>query len=238
MGIDGRKIIHQGRLGYNFCAMTYSTIFFDLDDTLYPPSSGVWDAIGDRIDLFIHKRLGIPMEDVPELRETLYRTYGTTLRGLTVTRGIDQLDYLAFVHDIPLDNYLTPDDKVKAVLARYPQRKVIFTNADRAHAERVLNVLLLRDYFDQIIDILDVSPYCKPMPEAFHLALKSAGQLDAQDCIMIDDAAHNLRAARSAGFFTVRVGSTQADGCCDAAAPSLLDLPSVLDPLLIPRGGS
>ena len=218
--------------------MTYSTIFFDLDDTLYPPSSGVWDAIGDRIDLFIHQRLGVPMEDVPELRESLYRTYGTTLRGLTVTRGIDQLDYLAFVHDIPLNNYLTPDEKVKTVLARYPQRKVIFTNADRAHAERVLNVLKLRDYFDQIIDILDVSPYCKPMPEAFQFALKSAGQLEPQECIMVDDAAHNLRAARSAGFFTVRVGSTQVDGCCDAEVPSLLDLPAVLDPLLIPGGRS
>lgn len=225
-------------MGYNFWVMTYSTLFFDLDDTLYPPSSGVWDAIGDRIDLFIHQRLGIPMEEVPALRETLYRTYGTTLRGLAITHGIDQADYLAFVHDIPLNDYLTPDEKVNTILARYPQRKVIFTNADRAHTERVLKVLMLRDSFDQIIDILDVSPYCKPMPEAFQLALNAAGMLKPQNCIMIDDAVHNLRAARSAGFFTVWVGSAQADGCCDAGVASLLDLPSVLDPLLIPGNRS
>ena len=38
--------------------MPFTTLFFDLDDTLYPPSTGVWDAIGDRIDLYIQTRVG------------------------------------------------------------------------------------------------------------------------------------------------------------------------------------
>jgi putative hydrolase of the HAD superfamily len=176
--------------------------------------------------------VGVSKTEVSELREQLYRTYGTTLRGLTITRGIDASDYLAFVHDIPLHNYLTPDERVGPVLARYPQRKVIFTNADQAHARRVLAILNLTDYFDQIIDILDVAPYCKPMPGAFQRALQLAGAASARESIFIDDAPHNLKAAREAGFYTIRVGPAAVDGCCDAVVPSLLDLPAVLDPLL------
>ena len=212
--------------------MPFSTLFFDLDDTLYPPSTGVWDAIGDRIDLYIQTRVGVPQDEVSTLREQLYRTYGTTLRGLTITRGIDAKDYLAFVHDIPLRDYLTPDPRVRPILARYSLRKVIFTNADQAHARRVLSVLDLADCFDQIIDVLDVSPYCKPMPGAFQQAIRLAGAESARACVLIDDAPHNLQGAREAGFYTIRVGQELANGCCHASVASLLDLPTVLDPLL------
>ncbi len=72
------------------------------------------------------------------------------------------------------------------------------------------------------------------MPEAFHLALAAAGGPPPQECILLDDAAHNLRAARALGFYTIRVGSPAVDGCCDAAVASLRDLPAVLGPLLAP----
>ena len=39
--------------------MSYRVAFLDLDDTLYPPSSGVWDAIGERIQIFMMDRLGL-----------------------------------------------------------------------------------------------------------------------------------------------------------------------------------
>jgi putative hydrolase of the HAD superfamily len=209
--------------------MPYSTLFFDLDETLYPARSGVWEAIARRIDLYMHVRLGIPTAEIPALREHLFKTYGTTLRGLCLTRHIDELDYLAFVHDIPLEDFLTPDPRVRAMLARYPQRKVVFTNADQHHARRVLAMLNLEDCFERIVDILDVSPYCKPMPEAFDLALKKANVPSAQESVFIDDTRSNLIAARRAGFFTIHVGSTTPNGS-HAAITSLLDLPSVLDP--------
>ena len=35
--------------------MCFETLFFDLDDTLYPPTSGLWDAIGERIETFMRE---------------------------------------------------------------------------------------------------------------------------------------------------------------------------------------
>ncbi|MCX8025711.1 MAG: hypothetical protein N3A60_10960, partial [Thermanaerothrix sp.] len=113
-------------------------LIFDLDDTLYPASSGVWEAIGERIDLFIHQKLGLSHEEVEPFRKNLFRTFGTTLRGLYLQYHIDPAEYLAFVHDIPLERYLQPNPALRTLLKVLPYPKVIFTNADKNHANRVL----------------------------------------------------------------------------------------------------
>jgi putative hydrolase of the HAD superfamily len=206
--------------------MSFTTLLVDLDDTVYPAGNGVWEAIADRIDLYMVERLGLPQAEVPAIRKDLHRRFGTTLRGLASTRQVNRLDYLAFVHDIPLHHYLSPNPGLRAALLSLPQRKVIFTNADQAHAARVLAVLNLADLFEQIIDIHAIWPYCKPMPEAFKIALKKA-QTRPDECLFIDDALSNLAGARTVGLSTILVhpGVAPAD---QPAISSLLDLPQAL----------
>jgi putative hydrolase of the HAD superfamily len=187
--------------------MAFSTLFIDLDDTVYPHTSGLWQAIRKRIGIYMLERVKIPQDEIPALRKQLFETYGTTMRGLQILYHIDVQDYLAFVHDVPLTDFIQPDMTVRAALLSLPQRKVIFTNADANHAGRVLNVLALTDCFDQIIDINTISPYCKPQPEAFRIALKIAGEQDPTRCALVDDAPRNLAAARQLGFFTVCLSS-------------------------------
>lgn len=208
--------------------MIFEAMIFDLDDTLYPPTTGVWDALGLRIDRYMHEKVHIPKEDVPELRRSLFHEFGTTMRGLVQLYHVDAQDYLDFVHDIDLSQFLRPDATLRDTLTLYPQRKIIFTNASLEHARRVISHLGLNGLFDQIIDILSISPYCKPMPAAFQKAFKLAGIHSPEECIMIDDSASNLRAAREMGMFSVHVGAEdRADGA-DASIATLLDLPSVV----------
>ncbi|HSM26070.1 MAG TPA: hypothetical protein VK856_14495, partial [Anaerolineaceae bacterium] len=87
------------------------TIIFDLDDTLYPSSAGIWSLIRERIDTFMIDRLGYDEKDVPVIRENFFQTYGTTLRGLESVHHIDANDYLEFVHNIPLVQYLNPNQQ-------------------------------------------------------------------------------------------------------------------------------
>jgi len=209
--------------------MTLKTMFLDLDDTLYPPSTGIWPAIGGRIDLYMIERLHLPADQVPALRRQLFRTYGTTLRGLVVTMNVDQVDYLDFVHDVPVERMLQPDPRLHAVLSGLPQRKVIFTNADRKHAGRVLGALQVADCIDQIIDILDITPYCKPQPDAFESALHMAGEDDPAQCVLVDDGVPNLASARRLGFHTVRVGSAEPSQEYEAGIASIHDLPDALE---------
>lgn len=194
--------------------MPYRFLLFDLDDTLYPPDSGLWDVLGERILQFMTERLGLPPAEVRRRRETYFARYGTTLAGLMADfPDMDPDEYLAFVHAAPLEEYLRPNPALAAVLQRTPLRKVVFTNADEAHSRRVLACLGLAEHFERIIDIRALEFMNKPRPEAYDRALAILSAAPAE-CIIVEDLVRNLRPAKSLGMTTVLVG---ADGSAPQA---------------------
>ncbi len=203
-------------------------MFFDLDDTLYPSTTGIWNAIGDRMDHYITNSLGFAPVDVKKMRNELFYEYGTTLRGLKTLYDIDERAFLDFVHDVPLDRFLQKDIALVDTLSLFPNRKIIFTNASQDHAVRVIEILGIDEFFSEIIDILQISPYCKPMPEAYHKALEIIGLSNPADCVVIDDSPRNLKTASEMGFFTIQVGSDTRCPYADAAILTIADLPDVI----------
>ncbi len=208
--------------------MRFTTVFFDLDDTLYPASSGLWPTLKSRMTEYMVDRMQIPAGDVPRLRETYFRKYGTTLRGLQINHAVDVEDYLAYVHDVRLEEYIHPDPVQQAVLAGLATRNIVFTNADANHARRVLHQLQIEGHFTHIIDINRMAPYCKPSVQAFELALRVSGEHDPSRCAMIDDLPHTTRAARDFGMFAVLFGAQSHSGHANAACPDWTVLPALL----------
>jgi len=184
----------------------FTTIFFDLDDTIYPASAGLWQAIKSRMNDYMRDRVGIPEADIPRLREQYFTEYGTTLRGLEARHAVDVGDFLAYVHDLPLHNYLTADPAQRTIIASLGTHNLIFTNADESHARRVLAALQLTDCFETIVDVNAVAPFCKPMPESFRIAMQLAGETDPARCVMIDDLPRTTRAARELGIYSLLYG--------------------------------
>jgi pyrimidine 5'-nucleotidase len=181
--------------------MSYKLILFDLDETLYDGNTGLWAAIKENINQYMIQRLHIPVEEVRALREELFNQYGTTMRGLAETRNLDKMDYLKFVHDLPIDKFLAPDPELRTMLEKYAVKKVIFTNADASHAERVMRTLKVRDLFeDTIVDIMSIDPLCKPMPEAFSIARQLTGNLPVNEIVFVDDSLPNILSAHQLGF--------------------------------------
>jgi len=209
--------------------MKFTTIFFDLDDTLYPSNAGLWLAIKNRMNDYMRERMNIPADEIPALREKYFLQYGTTLNGLQKHHQIDVDDYLAYVHDLPLGDYLTPDPAQRSVIASLTTRNLIFTNADIHHAERVLAALNLRDLFSAIVDVNTVAPYCKPMPESFAIAMKLAGEADPSRCVMIDDLTRTTHAAKSAGMFSILFGETATNGDAHASFSNWNELTNILE---------
>jgi len=189
--------------------MRFTTLFFDLDDTLYPNSTGLWKAIKERMNLYMVERMGLPEKDVPAMREQYFKMYGTTLRGLQTRHQVDKEDFLAYVHEVPIENYLTPNPTQREIIASLPGRKLIFTNADVNHARRVLAAIQLDGLFEQIIDINAVAPYCKPMPESFAIAQELADEPDPRKCVMIDDLPRTTRAALEVGMPSILYGTDE-----------------------------
>ncbi len=217
--------------------MRFTTIFFDLDDTLYPASSGLWPVLKVRMSQYMIERMNIPADDVPRLREKYFREYGTTLRGLQANYKMDVQDYLAYVHNVNLADYIHPDPIQQQVLASLRTRNLIFTNADVAHAQRVLRQLQIEQYFADIIDVNRMDPFCKPKPESFALAMKVAGESDPSKCVMIDDLPHTTRAAKALGLYSLLYGAaaegpalSEAEGSdADAAFSNWRQLPALLN---------
>lgn len=185
--------------------MEIEIILFDLDDTLYPGSSGMWTLIRERIDAFMIEKLHYEKSEVHKTRQKLFNEFGTTLRGLESVHHIDPIEYLKFVHDIPLNDYLSPNLKLNRILEILPQKKVIFTNGDRWHALRVTDALDITRHFEETVDIIDVAPYCKPMEEAFELAFQKLEIFDPSKALLIDDNIRNIKTALKLGMKSILI---------------------------------
>lgn len=206
-------------------------IAFDLDETLYSPDTGLMEAINERIKLYMVQKLGFDPAEVDQIRQKYYACYGTSLRGLMVEYGIDPEDYLHFVHDVPLEHYLSQDNQsLRRVLSRIPLEKVIFTNASREHALKVLNYLGLAQYFSRIVDIRDLNFICKPHPEAYRLFLEIVGA-KGEECILVDDTPRNLVAAKAFGIITILVSKRPQEGV-DFVIKDLVEIERVVKEIL------
>ena len=212
--------------------MPFTTVFFDLDDTLYPPSTGIWQAIRERMVLFMQVKLGLPPDEINALRRKYYEVYGTTLRGLQLHHQVDSDEFLAYVHDLPIAQMVQPDLELRAMLLAMHVRKFVFTNADTAHAGRILAALGVSDCFDGINDLRARDFYCKPDLEAYHRVLAHSGESWPQNCLYLDDAPRNLIPARELGMRTVLVGEGAPNPDADLTISRPHDLGKVLPELL------
>jgi len=209
----------------------FEYLILDLDETLYPRRAGLMNEISRRIPLYMVQRMGFAPDEADVLRKRLFVRYGTSLRGLQLEYHIDADDYLRFVHDVPLEDYIAPDPALDAMLSRIPLKKAIFTNADSAHARRVMERLGVAHHFPVVVDIHAVGFICKPLPEAYQRLLSI---LDAtgKACILVEDMARNLRPARELfGMTTVIVDGERADGV-DYAIGSLIELEGLVNQLI------
>jgi putative hydrolase of the HAD superfamily len=185
--------------------MTVQAILFDLDDTLYPRSAGLLGQVRELILRYMCTRLEMERAEAEALRRHYLQAYGTTMRGLQIHHQIDADEFLAYVHEVPLHDYLRPNPALDRALASLPQRKAVFTNASREHAEHVLDALGVRHHFDRIVDVRDVGFESKPQIAAYRRACELL-DLRPEECVLVEDNIRNLRPAKELGMTTVLVG--------------------------------
>ncbi|XP_072997049.1 uncharacterized protein C24B11.05-like [Typha latifolia] len=239
----------------------FDVLLFDLDDTLYPSSIGISNECLNNIGDYMIQKLGVEESKISSMCNLLYKNYGTTMAGLrAIGYTFDYDEYHSFVHGRLPYNKLKPDPILRHLLLSLPVRKLIFTNADRIHAVKVLSRLGLEDCFEGIIrfetlnppmeatdsDIFDIIEYssqpvsgvelpqtpilCKPSEHAMQKALKIAN-ITPQRAIFFDDSARNIQAGKRIGLHTVLVGKSQRVKDADHALESIHNIREALPEL-------
>jgi putative hydrolase of the HAD superfamily len=181
------------------------TWLFDLDNTLYPAESGFMGQIEARMTQFVVKVTGLPTDEAYALQKRYLAEHGLTLRGMMEHHGVEPAEFNALFHDLSLEA-LAHDADLLAALERLPGRRLIFTNADAFHAERVLTHLGLHHLFEDVFHIDSFGFRPKPDPAAFQAMLDVHG-LQPAATAFFEDSERNLAPAADLGMTTVLVGA-------------------------------
>ncbi|WP_238161060.1 pyrimidine 5'-nucleotidase [Kribbella antibiotica] len=186
------------------------TWIFDLDNTLYPPSTGMADQMNTRIRAYLANLFDADEAEAHRLQSALVAEHGTTLRGLMNTRDIDPHDYLAWEHSIDY-SVLVPDPSLAAALAALPGRKLVFTNGSAYHADQALARLALDGLFEGTFDILAGQLLPKPYPETYQRFIEQF-TVTPERAVFCDDLAVNLQVPEQLGMATVWVSGDPGTG--------------------------
>lgn len=195
-------------LGSMSTARTHSGphVIFDLDGTLVDSEPNYYEA-GRRL----LARHGVP--DFSWEHHTRYIGISTreTLEALRAEYGIGA----------PVDELLTDKNRLYLELARastevFPQMRefvellhargvpmAVASGSSRAAIEAVLGGTGLEPYFTLVVSAEEV-PHGKPEPDVFLEAARRLGA-DPADCVVLEDAAPGVAAARAAGMRCVAV---------------------------------
>lgn len=186
------------------------TWVFDLDNTLYPRHCDLFSQIDVLMTGYVSDLTGLERTEARKLQKDLYRDYGTTLRGLMETHGIDPHDFLDVVHDIDYSP-LPKKPELGHMLAGLPGRKLIYTNGSVEHAKNTLAAMdISHDLFDSIFDIVASDFEPKPHREPFEKFLK-AHSVDGSRAAMFEDLPRNLEPAKQSGMVTVLITPQNAE---------------------------
>ncbi|XP_051198198.1 uncharacterized protein [Lolium perenne] len=223
----------------------FDCVLLDLDDTLYPGGTGIGPALKRNIDEFLIARFGLAPERAASLRVELFRTHGSTLAGLiALGHDVHPDEYHSYVHGMLPYDMIVADPRLAALLESIPQRKILFTNSDRAHTKKALERLGVGEAcFDAVVCFETMNPHLfveanedddganadravvvlKPSVDAIVAALRVAGT-DPHRTLFLDDNERNIAAGKALGLCTALVGKSARSKEADYALGSIGNL--------------
>lgn len=180
-----------------------NALIFDMDGVVVD-SVGYWNAIRERI---IQSQLGLNDVNVNELV------------GMNAS---DEYDYLAERNNLnqSKDSYISLiEDHEREVYQKYvsvfPEIETILKAADkngvhlgmvssshRQRIEMVFDRFDLTSYFNVVVGGDDLDGPSKPDPAIYEYAISQL-QLDAGECVTVEDSEHGVTAAKRAGIYCI-----------------------------------
>ncbi|MFA7350048.1 MAG: pyrimidine 5'-nucleotidase [Methylotenera sp.] len=185
--------------------MTTKIWIFDLDDTLHNASAHIFPVMNRAMTQYMMDALDLDEPAAHKMRQHYWRIYGATLKGLMRHHDIDPHHFLNETHRFEnLPELVIQAKRLRHMLQGLPGRKLVFTNAPRNYATRVLELLGIDDVFELIFSVESTKFHAKPSTRGFQQLLKTI-KVKACDCIMLEDSLPALMTAKRLGMKTIWV---------------------------------
>lgn len=180
--------------------MEYTWIF-DLDNTLHDAQKKIFPVINQKINQYISKAVKINLTEADELRQKYWSQYGATLEGLIKHHKINPTKFLEETHTlINFEELVVPMLDLIKVLSSINGQKILYTNAPRNYANKVLKICQIEDYFDGLFSIEDSNFRAKPSAISMEFFLK---KYKIKKAYFVDDVKENLETANQFGLSTI-----------------------------------
>ncbi len=183
---------------------------FDLDDTLHNASAHIFPVMNQIMTEYMMASLDLAESEAHRLRKHYWRIYGATLKGLIRHHSghpsyFCPYHFLEKTHSFPqLHEMVVQASGLRHMLKNLTGRKVIFTNAPRNYALRILEILGISDCFELVFSVESARFHAKPSVRGFQMLLKAI-KTPAQDCILLEDNLPALMTAKRLGMKTIWV---------------------------------
>jgi putative hydrolase of the HAD superfamily len=187
---------------------------FDLDNTLHNASHAIFPAINANMNAYMATVLGegdMPADEatVNATRLAYWKRYGATLLGMVRHHQVRMEDFLRAAHRFDdLSAMIRTERGLARLLKRLPGRKILLTNAPRRYSHDVIRHMGLHRHFAKHIPIeaMHVHRQLRPKPSRQLLRkLVAKERTSARRCILVEDTADNLKAAKALGMRTAWV---------------------------------
>lgn len=202
---------------------------FDLDNTLHNATPHIFPHINRSMTAYLQEHLRLDENEANALRTHYWLRYGATLSGMMKHHGTDPEHFLWHTHQFPeLPQMVLREPRLRYALKKLPGRKLLFSNAPQHYARAVLKLLRVDDLFDDVFAIEQARHRPKPQLTGF-LRLLKKHRLTPARCVMVEDSAGNLQAAKRLGMKTVWVNNAPRNpGYVDVKVRSVIELPRAL----------
>lgn len=176
-----------------------------MDDTLHNASAHIFPVMNRAMTQYIMNHLDMDESSAHTLRQHYWRIYGATLKGLVRHHDTNPHHFLEETHQLEnLPEMVIQVKRLRHMLQSLDGRKLVFTNAPRSYALRVLDILDIEDVFELVFSVESTKFHAKPSLRGFQKLLKSI-KAKASDCIMLEDSLPALMTAKRLGMKTVWV---------------------------------
>jgi len=183
--------------------MTRKIWIFDLDDTLHNASAHIFPVMNQTMTQYIMDHLELDEDEAHSLRRHYWRIYGATLKGLVRHHNTDPHHFLEETHQLEkLHEMVIQVKRLRHMLNSLEGRKLVFTNAPRSYALRVLDLMGIQGEFELVFSVESAKFHAKPSVRGFQQLLKSI-KANASDCIMLEDNLPALMTAKRLGMKTI-----------------------------------